>query len=204
MSPARKSTSIQILEFIRKNQTASVRDLSLSLGVTRANITYHLRRLRLQNQIEKIPPHHSGRRGRSEQRFQLATGTRANNYQSLAETLIGLIEQADGLGEGAFATIGRSLAENISLAPGLPTQRLNRLCGYLNRHGYQASWIAGRQGPQIIFKNCPYAELVIKKPGLCQMDCALLSNSLSFKFEQVERINFSAGLVGVCRFSVVS
>lgn len=200
----RKPTSYQILEFIRKNQTATVRDLSLALGVTRANITYHLRRLKQQSKIELVPPRHKAVRGRAEQRFQLATGTRANNYQTLTETLLGLIEQTGGLGEDAFATIGRSLAENISLPPGLPTQRLNRLCGYLNRHGYQASWIAGRQGPQIILKNCPYAELVNKKPGLCRMDCALFSNSLSLNFEQVERINFSAGLVGVCRFSVVS
>lgn len=203
MKPTRKSTSSLILDFIHKNQTVSVRELSLSLGVTRANITYHLRRLRGNGMVELIPPRNKTGRGRQEQRFQLASGVRANNYRVLCETLLRLIGESEMRGKDEFTLIGERLAEQVSLVPGLPAQRLNRLCAHLNRHGYQASWIAGRQGAQIIFKNCPYADLVTNLPELCRMDCAMLTRSLSSAFVQIEKFSFHTGMAGACRFSAI-
>lgn len=197
-----KTTSSQIIDHIQKNQTASVRELSLKLGVTRANITYHLRQLRRKGMVEPLPPRKKAGRGRAEQRFQLASSMRANNYLALCETLLGLINERETGREVDFNIIGERLAEQVNLAPGLPAQRLNRLCAHLNRHGYQASWVAHRNGPQIIFKSCPYAALINSYPGLCQMDRNLICTALKGDAKKVETIDFSHGISGACRFEL--
>lgn len=76
-------------------------------------------------------------------------------------------------------------------------KRLNFIVEKLNQMNYHAKWEAGAGGPRILFGHCPYAAIIAKRPELCKMDAALLTELFGDELEQIAKIeNFQ----GMCIF----
>lgn len=195
------STPKKILSYLEKNQSATPADLSQWLGMTKANITYHLRKLREQQLIEPSPQPSQTNPGRPALRYHLSQKARQNNFLELCDVLLSQMSKDQTNVLSIFERMGEILGEKLN-QNGLPHQRLNRLVRQLNQRGYQASWEAHRLGPQISFKSCPYSPLVKSNPRLCQMDRTLLCAALKGNAKQVELIDFSTEISGICRFEI--
>jgi predicted ArsR family transcriptional regulator len=193
------STRQEILTYLENHPFACAEDLSHLLSKTRANIQYHLKQLEKSGCISVvIPPATDVDRGRPRRFYSLATGERPNNLLQLAHALLSAIPSG-GSGPDEFliqvATFILNLPQNTP--SGAP--RLNRLVKELNQRGYQARWEAHAAGPEIIFRNCPYAALLPGHPELCRMDLKLLENNLkNMSFTQQSRFQLPA--VPLCRF----
>ncbi len=79
-------------------------------------------------------------------------------------------------------------------------RRIASLVSRLNALHYQANWEAGAQGPRILFRHCPYAEIIQAHPELCRMDAELLSQRLGARATQVSKIDLRLGGSPHCIF----
>ncbi len=198
----------QILTHLRTNRSASVSEMAASLGVTRADIRYHLNALLDERLVEAIAapdaPARAGR-GRPAARFQLTGRSTPENYQALVFALLRLHLKGNNLSQQEVAA---ALVDQVFGSPQMSplplVQVLNNLVAELNRHHYQAHWEAQRAGPGIFFENCPYAGVVSEFPLLCEMDRLFLSQSAGMLAEQLQRIDKSRRKPPACLFRLKS
>lgn len=196
------NTRQQILEQLSKNTYANAEDLAQVLAKTRANIQYHLHHLEQAGKITAVLPRSTAsERGRPRRYFSLSQAERPNNLALLAEALLDFVKLSPGSPQ-AQADLFTQIAQKIikhSNTPVTITSRLNRLVRELSNHGYQARWEAHAAGPEIVFRNCPYAALLPGHPELCQMDSLLLSDQIGQPMTQTTRIQLPG--ISACRFS---
>ena len=196
------NTRQEILEHLSKNTYANAVDLAQILAKTRANIQYHLHHLEQAGMIIAVFPRSTASdRGRPRRYFSLSQAERPNNLALLAEVLLDFVKLSAGSPQ-TQADLFTQIAQKIikrSHAPVSGTVRLNRLVRELSNHGYQARWEAHAAGPEIVFRNCPYAVLLPGHPELCQMDSLLLSDQLGQPMTQTARIQLPG--ISACRFS---
>lgn len=166
-----ESTAQMILKYLNQHLSATAAELSEALSITRADVRYHLAKLKKSGLIEV----HSVERkhpGRPERRFQLCTSTKPHNYPQL---LIAILSNASS---HQWVLSAPKIFLDSPFSGPMPL-RLNQCVNWLNQHNYQASWIAGQKGPIIRFRNCPYASLLPDHCILCDMDRSILEYALS-------------------------
>jgi predicted ArsR family transcriptional regulator len=160
----------KILDYLKRNRTASSREVARVLRMTPANARRHLGILAADGRVEVVSQRGAGR-GRPGKAYRLSGALAGDNLSALAEAL--LAEAGASVGMEA---LGRRLAGE-GIPSHLPSmRRLAAAVERLNGMHYQARWEAGAEGPRIILGHCPYAAVVGKRPELCRMDAALLGS----------------------------
>ena len=202
MSPP---TRLRILEYLRKQQTASVHELSSALAMTGANVRHHLAVLESNQLIELVSQRREGR-GRPVNVYGLSRQVLGDGLDGLAgamlETFIRatpLADQAAGLRCMASTLGGIAIPD-----PHTPlSRRLTQAVERLSELHYQARWEAGIDGAHVILGHCPYAAIIAAYPELCRMDAFLLEQRSGSPVEQVARLQGSAKGYPFCTFRVI-
>jgi predicted ArsR family transcriptional regulator len=202
------TTRLRILDYIRKYQAASVKELSQILGMTGANIRHHLSLLESNDLIEVVAHRQEGR-GRPMQVYGLSRRVLGDGLDELAGALLEVWLGA-ATDKGMDAGL-KSVAEKLSGVPdtGIPVtgtsvmQRLARTIERLNELRYQARWEASVTGARLILGHCPYSAIITRHPELCRMDAILLELRLDSPFTQTTKLQVNDKGLSFCSFVMV-
>jgi predicted ArsR family transcriptional regulator len=197
------TTRLRILEYIRKYQTASVRELRALMGMSGANIRHHLSILESNDLIEIVGMKNEGR-GRPRQVYGLSQRVLGDGLDNLSGNLLA-IWMGSMSGEKRKASL-RSLAERLAgrVEPSIPAmKRVVGTIARLNDLRYQARWEASAAGARFILGHCPYAAIIAEHPELCQMDALLLETRLGAFVEQTAKLHISDKGLPFCAFQMV-
>lgn len=201
----RPTTRFRILEYLRKNQTASGHELSRALGMTGANIRYHLAVLESNGLIESISHRQEGR-GRPVKIYALARRVVGDGLEDLARAMLDVFVKRPPTREapdsGLRLTALRLAGETSPVPERLITRRLNQTVDRLNELHYQSRWEAGVDGPHVILGHCPYSAIIADYPELCLMDAFLLEQRAGSPVEQIARLQPSAKGYPFCTFKI--
>ncbi len=197
------TTRLRILDHFRKNQTASVRELSHLMGMTGANVRHHLAVLESNGLIEVVGLRKEGR-GRPMQVYGLSRRVLGDGLDTLAGALLDawLGEAADGKREAGLRSVAERLA-GVTDATVPVMKRLIQAVARLSELHYQARWEASAAGPRLILGHCPYAAIIADHPELCRMDAFLLKTRLGSSVEQTAKLQLSDKGLPFCAFLVV-
>jgi len=195
-----ESTRQLILKFLHKNHTSSASELSRVLQLTKADVRYHLKELQETKMVEKTVLHRPNQKGRPTQLFQIARQELPENYPALVNGLLAVLLEPDSNQE-SLDRLAVYFSRQIPPSR-LLNQQLNRLAAYLTEHGYLARWEAYTNGPRILFRNCPYAQILPDHPEMCSLDVKIISAYLSLPFEQTARIDLQYAKIPACIFTL--
>ncbi len=198
------TTRLRILDYLRKQQTASALELSRALGMTRANIRHHLVVLEMNDLVEVVGQRQQGR-GRPENVYGLSRRVLGDSLDELASALLGewlgrLPEEEREAGLRSLA--GRLASGSEGTWDGTLVRRLAETVRFLNAHHYQARWEAGAAGARVILGHCPFLAIVDKHPELCQMDAFLLERCLGQRVVQRSKLERQASGILQCVFAM--
>lgn len=191
-----ETTRQRLLDLMQTRQQIAARELARLAHVTPADVRHHLRQLEREGLVRRTGRRLVEGRGRPAELFSLAHP--ASGLERLLEHLLDqALEQPDGLAElaGRLAPQSGDRGRHI-------TQRLVAAMKDLAPLAYRPRWEAHPGGPQVIFENCPYAEIIADHPELCRMDARILERTLAEKVRQTEKLARSEEGVVVCRFVV--
>ena len=200
----RPTTRLRILDYLRKHQTASVRELSRALAMTGANIRHHLAVLESSDLIEFISQRSEGR-GRPVNVYSLSRRVLGDGLDELARAMLNvwLRNATEPARDAGLRSLALCLGGvNIPEQDTPLTHRLPQLVDRLNELHYQARWEAGMNGPAIILGHCPYAAIIASTPELCRMDAFLLEQWTGLAVEQTARLQTGGKGYPVCGFRV--
>ncbi len=183
----------KILLYLKKNRSASTREIARALKISAPNVRHHLSVLGADGRVEFVAVNNRDGRGRPEKLYALPQAALGDNLSALANALL----DAAGPKVRIDALANRIL--NPSQFSGLPVQkRLALLVEKLKEMNYQPRWEAAAEGPRVILGRCPYAKVIEGHAELCKMDAAMLENALAHPVTQLAK-NESA-VQGSCPF----
>jgi predicted ArsR family transcriptional regulator len=197
------TTRLRILDYFRRHQTASVRELSRMLGMTGANIRHHLAVLESNDLIEVIGQRKEGR-GRPMQVYGLSRRMMGDGLDKLAGALLDAWLRSDVAGqqEAGLRAVAVRLAGEIEIDT--PVMKLLvQAIEKLNGLHYQAHWEAGSAGPRLILGHCPYAAIIADHSELCRMDSYFLEARLDSSVEQTAKLQLNDKGLPFCAFVMV-
>lgn len=210
MSTARQ----KIFRYIQKNRAVSAGEIARDLVMTAANARHHLSLLEKEGRIEALGTRAAGKRGGRPikiygvSRVLLGDGLPALSHH-LLEEMLGSVNapQRAGLLQKLAQRLASDFQERIPKSPNFghslsPMLRLAETVKDLNKLGYHARWEAHARGPRIILGHCPYAAIIEAHPELCEMDAALLEESLAQRVEQLAKLEGAEGGRPYCVFGV--
>jgi predicted ArsR family transcriptional regulator len=194
------TTRLRILEYFRKYQTASVRELSSLLEMTGANIRHHLAMLELNDLIEIVGQRREGR-GRPLHVYGLSRRVQGDGLDILAGTVLDIFlgQTSERKREDSIRLLAERIAGETAIS-GPVRNRLVRVIARLNQIHYQARWEATPAGPRIILGHCPYLAIIAGHPELCRMDTYLLEVKLGFSVAQVAKLQMNEKGLPLCAF----
>ena len=203
-------TQTRIVQYLRTHPAATASAISQALGMTPANIRYHLAALEKAAWVEiEISPLPKSR-GHPAHLYHLSPAAQPHNLACLADSLLTeLLHAADPEAVRSLADTlanrliqkGSHLAE-LQLKQGHLTQSLTTLAQELDLFHYQARWEAHPAAPHFILGLCPYRVIVDRHPILCQMDALLLEKMLSRPVKQIARIGQGDPAATSCIFEI--
>ena len=194
----------RILDYLKKNLSASALELSTVLGVTKPNIQYHLKKLLQENMLEAISDSSDSfeqrERGRPVKFYRLSISKTPDNFAYLSKLLLTLFlaERSSNDFAGEIAGLFDLKIENKKN----PADLFNKIINQLNEHLYNAHWEIHNKGPKVIFKNCPYALLVSEFPLLCEMDRLILEQNAECQAKQTHKADPFSQEPSVCIFQL--
>jgi predicted ArsR family transcriptional regulator len=197
-------TRIRILDYLRKQQTASVKELSSALAMTGANVRHHLGVLESSEMIELVSQRREGR-GRPAGVYGLSRRILGEGLDGLAGAMF------DGLLRNGSETVRQAGLQSVALRLGgknwpgpeaSAPRRLTQAVDRLNELHYQARWEAGIEGARIILGHCPYAAIIATTPELCRMDAYLLEQRCGSPVEQTAKLQPSTKGYPFCVFRI--
>ena len=197
------TTRFRILEYIRKHQTASVRELSTLMRLSGANIRHHLSLLASNDLIEAVGMRREGR-GRPKKVYGFSRRVLGDGLDILSENLLEVWEESipEEKLDGELMSLAKRLAGFVESN----TQEIKRVTATvakLNELRYQSRWEASAAGARIILGHCPYAAIISKHPELCRMDGLLLETRLGVFFEQTAKLQLNDKGLTFCAFQIV-
>jgi len=197
-------TRLRILDYLRKQQSASVHELSSALAMTGANVRHHLGVLEANELIELVSQRREGR-GRPVNVYGLSRRVLGDGLDGLAGAMVAvyLQEVSAQVRESGLRAVALRLGGNNAPGPAtLLPRRLTMAVDRLNELHYQARWEAGMDGAHIILGHCPYAAIIAAYPELCRMDAYLLEQRSGSPVEQLSKLAPSAKGYPFCAFRV--
>lgn len=195
-----QSTRSRILDHFRKHQTGSARELSLSFGMTGANIRHHLGILESNDLIEVVGLRKGGR-GRPQNIYGISRKIQGDGLDRLSSSL--LEKWLDGAQDDEHVSKLKALAESMGGVVDAEKSVIRNLVKTnekLNEMHYQARWEASPVGSRIILGHCPYAAIVTEHPELCTMDAFILEMMLGPHVEQTVKLQLNDKGLPFCAF----
>jgi predicted ArsR family transcriptional regulator len=186
---------MEILELLRRRQSASAETISSELGVTPNAVRQHLTNLERDGYVQSIPQ--KNKRGRPALMFSLterADQAFPKRYGQLA-TMV-LTEIQDMGGPDALDEVFRRVALRHAGAiagdlEGLGfDEKLDRLVGWIARAGTLADQEELSGGTvRVTIHNCPFRTTALKFPQVCTITPHLLTNLLEASVSQESSIH---------------
>jgi predicted ArsR family transcriptional regulator len=204
MEDMEQTTRLRILDHIRQRNTASVAELSRLLGMTGANIRYHLAVLEENDLIEVVSKRQDGR-GRPMMIYGLSRQSLGDALDKLSSALLDewFADSHEGERDGNLRALAKRMGTVfICETPATLIKRLTDTNRFLNQLHYQARWEAGATGPLVFLGHCPYSAILGKHPEICQMDAYLLEKLTGRSVVQTARLELAMGGVPQCIFLV--
>lgn len=192
-----------ILDFLEYKQASTPLEIALALHMTTANVRHHLSILTSEGVVETIGERTSGTRGRPAKLYALSNYTRQHNLSRLASALLDVLFEHKSPVE--VDVLIQRLAEALAAAEATSnpiSQRLFKAIQHLNKMHYDAHWEAHAQAPFMIFRHCPYAEILPTHPVLCQMDALLIQKLLGKPAQLTEKLAKDNLGVAYCKFVI--
>lgn len=190
-------TKQRILDYLQAFQQGTPVEISQVLGLTPANIRYHLKELERNELVKKRIKPDPDRVGRPPAYFVLSPRSRGENFANLLRSLLKAVENHPQSMSLQKAVVKNFPSGDIS-AQKSKFQRWNRAVEILNEQHYHAAWEAGPQGPKILLHHCPYLDLPSAHALLCDLDCQILGNLFDLQLRMVQ--NQSQKGVSTCIF----
>ena len=190
------TTRQKILDYLKRNRTASSQEIARALRMTSANARHHLGILAADGRVEVVSQRQEGR-GRPQKVYRLAGTLMGDNLAALTEVLL-----AEAAGRVDMEAVGHRMAGEGSGKGSPLMRRLTSTVERLNQLHYQARWEAGAEGPRVVLGHCPYGAVIKGHPELCRMDTALLGRLLGGEVMQSAKLEAGAGGVRFCAFMV--
>jgi len=175
----------QILDILKEQGSATIRELSGQLKVTGVTVRHHLNALRERELVSKPEVRRRDSPGRPQFEYRLAPKASEHfpkGFVSLSSHLLQEMKaQTDsgkvdailsGVARRAIADAPKRRADS-SFA-----EYVNSVVDYLNGKGYLASWERHPQGIMLHTNNCPYEGMAEKNPEICQMDQNMITSLL--------------------------
>jgi predicted ArsR family transcriptional regulator len=169
------STSRQkILSHLKKNRSASAREIARALKLSTPNVRHHLSVLCADGRVEMKESRPRNGRGRPEKTYALPQVALGDNLSALANAFLDEAGAKVKMEAVASRILSREQFSNLPMA-----KRLALLVEKLNEMHYQAKWEAGAEGPRIVLGRCPYWAIIENHPELCSMDAAMIKGALA-------------------------
>jgi predicted ArsR family transcriptional regulator len=200
----RLTTQLRIMNFLRKQGSATVHELSRAFRLSGANIRHHLAVMKSNDLIESISQQRQGK-GRPVWVYGLSQRVLGDGLDNLVRAIFDALfrTKSDEDREAYLKSVAVSLGgKNPSRTELLQPAHLNRVIDRLNELHYQARWEAGLDGPHVILGHCPYATIIATYPELCRMDALLLLQHIGLPVEQTAKLQPSAKGHPFCSFLV--
>lgn len=198
-----KTIRSAILANLAKNPSSTVLRLSQDLGVTKADIRYHLQSLLEQGLITSNSQTPPDGRGRPSACYSLTAEARPDNLVFLLDNILKVFQNKPELSVEIWRAIVDTFTIQLKESATSLTLKLQQTIRFLSQQAYAAHWEAGKQGPVVFFNNCPYQKIIANHPELCQMDRLVLSK-LTGKEIMLEKNLFSeSNPEMVCRFRLL-
>ena len=194
-----QTTSSLITNFLQDNPPTTVKELSVKLNLTKADIRYHINKLIKSNIVKSVVSESTSNRGRPAARFTLVKSNLPGNLLEILTAFFEIHHNDPDL----FANLGHVMADKMKINTETNLLiRLNKLMPKLNDRGYSARWETHLSGPVIFFQFCPYQVILENYPQLCKMDQIMLSSMLQKKIIQTHHCFDSNSKV--CRFQIMN
>jgi predicted ArsR family transcriptional regulator len=172
----------KILLHLKKNRSASAREIARALKISAANARHHLSVLGADGRVEFVAVNNREGRGRPEKLYSLSQAALGDNLSALTNALL----DAAGSKVPTDALAIRLLDPNQF--EGLPVQkRLALVIEKLTQMNYQPRWEATADGPRVMFGRCPYAKVIEGHAEICTMDAMMLENALAHPVKQLAK-----------------
>ena len=192
-------TRSQILDYLKKYPGASAMDLSRSLDLTAANIRYHLELLEKSGQVQVSGKRVLGGAGRPILLYNLTSQILGTSITPLLSAILDVISDKSS-NSNDVQLIVETMAGNFDPVSKNRITRFNQAIEFLNQYNYHASWEAHPGGPQGELRHCPYRDLAVSYPLLCQIDQHLLSHLFNTPLVLSQRRSFGNNPYSPCVF----
>lgn len=201
----RETATWQIVEYLQRFGSATIKELEQHLGVTTTAVRQHLSTLQAEGYIQRRAIHDGV--GRPHHAYTTTEKTRelfACNCDDLALTLLQEVFALEGKEKTALLLerVGHRLANRYSpsVRSAILQDRVEELAGALYRQGVLTD-VATADDNTIILKtyNCPYHDLAQEHREVCEMDEGMMRQLLG------SDVNLSACMMdghGSCSFVV--
>ncbi len=184
IGPDQNSPAWQILEYLQRNPSATIKDFEILLGVTTTAVRQHLSALQASGYLDRREER-SGV-GRPHYIYVATDAARelfACRCDVLALTMLqemyGMVgaEQMGSLLKRVGARLAERYAESVTAAE--LQQRVEEMAGALGRQGVLTD-VSTVGGNAIALKmyNCPYHDLAIAHREICDMDQLMMQQAL--------------------------
>ena len=149
------NTSENIIAFLTRHGSATVKELAESLNLTRADIRYQLKILLNSNRITKMDENVlSPGRGRPASKFKKVIEPEPDNLEEIANLLATNLMNVKTLSQIVDAIWSFEIQSNAPSTS--PINKINQVLQFLNRIGVQAVWTASKSGPKLKILHNPY------------------------------------------------
>src|SRR5919108_5598793 len=191
---AGRSTRMELLELLRRKQTASAEDMSAELGITPNAVRQHLTNLERDGLVRSQPLR--AKRGRPVLEFSLTERADAvfpKRYGQLATMVLTELQEMGGpeLLDQVFERVAHRHAEAV--APSMEgldfDQRVQRLVEWIARAGTLAEQEETPEGVRVSIHNCPFRNTALKFPQVCTITPQLIVELLRQPVSQEKSIH---------------
>lgn len=190
-----RSTRMEILERLRRNQPATAETIATELGVTPNAVRQHLTNLERDGYVRSQPVRH--KRGRPALTFSLTDRADAafpKRYGQLATMVLTELRAMGGedLIDEVFRRVAQRHASTIE--PGLDgldfDAKLDQVVGSLARAGTLATATDDNNGEvEVAIHNCPFRNTALKFPQVCTITPHMLASLLETSVSQAKSIH---------------
>lgn len=171
----------EILRYLKRHPGATVREIAEALGMTQANIRHHMALLEAEGRVTGRVEEARTRRGRPSRRYFLTEKALPTYLEPLTRALL-LAFRESGL------PLERLCAHFCPCTPqgGTLWERLNAATQFFQERAYMPRWEAHKDGPRVLFAQCPYGSLTREFPELCELDRIALARLLGHEVQAVQ------------------
>jgi predicted ArsR family transcriptional regulator len=185
---------MEVLEFLRRKQTASAEVISTQLGITPNAVRQHLAALEREGLVRSEPVR--SKRGRPSLMFSLTDKADAafpKSYGKLATMVLNELAEMGGaaLLDEVFERVAARHATAIEKQLGGLTfdEKLNRVVDSIRRAGTLAEQEDTADGVRVTIHNCPFRNTAIKYPQVCTITPRLFVKLLDVQVSQEASIH---------------